>query len=175
MALRDNSARQCPSILRTDLSLRQRRPVNVNGGRLTNQIPGNRVVVFCPLLWGNAAVERRAPLEIEALVNSGHSVRALAQQAPDRDAARRWPVVYATCPEVAPPSRLLQRHTSGSCCRLYWPPFTRCGAGHVTTPWMWCLVTLQLPLSPLGPGRGAVPPIHLRVPHPPSSARKSTP
>jgi glycosyltransferase involved in cell wall biosynthesis len=69
--------------------------------------------MFCALLWGNAAVERRARAEIEALTLVGCHVRALTQNPAPSGAADRWPAVAAIHPEVAPPSRVLRRTTSG--------------------------------------------------------------
>jgi glycosyltransferase involved in cell wall biosynthesis len=73
---------------------------------------GASVAVFCQLLWGDAAVERRARLEVQSLTDAGFQVPILTQQpVPDR-ARERWPALVSLDPVVAEPSRPFALHTS---------------------------------------------------------------
>jgi glycosyltransferase involved in cell wall biosynthesis len=69
------------------------------------------VAVICGRLWGNAAVEHRARLEIEALLERNLPVRVLTQQAVDERAHDLWPALVELEPTVSLPSRMMARRT----------------------------------------------------------------
>ena len=70
------------------------------------------VAVLCQLLWGDAAVERRARLEIQSLLDAGFGVPILTQQPVVGRASERWPAIVELEPTVAPPAKVFARHTS---------------------------------------------------------------
>jgi D-inositol-3-phosphate glycosyltransferase len=75
------------------------------------------VLLFCPRLWGSAAIERRARVEIRALRSAGHRVSVVTDSRPEAGAADRWPEVASPPLRTLPAPRLLARFTAG---KLVW-------------------------------------------------------
>src|SRR5262245_14187127 len=74
------------------------------------------VLVFCPKLWGSAAIGRRARVEIRALRRAGHDVAVVTEE-PATALAASWPEVATPPPTVATPPGLFRRSTAG---KLLW-------------------------------------------------------
>jgi glycosyltransferase involved in cell wall biosynthesis len=70
-------------------------------GRATQQ----GVAVVCGRLWGNAAVENRARLEIRSFRDAGLPVEVLTQQPVDDHARAAWPDLVALPPVISEPGR----------------------------------------------------------------------
>src|SRR5262245_12237394 len=75
--------------------------------------PSLGVLMFCPKLWGGAAVERRARVEIRALRRAGHRVTVVTDAAPEPAAEAGWPEVAHPAPQVQLPPATLGRFTAG--------------------------------------------------------------